>query len=200
MPRKKKHSPVLVVVEGLDGSGKSTLTEVLSDRMGATLLRTPPDQFRNFRPIIDSEYDGCGIAAQLFYASTVAFVSKKAEHLIARGVSVVVDRYWLSTYVYAQFRNESVDLSLLINRLLCPNLTVFLDLNDEERIRRMQKRGRLTPADLESVRKQKDLRKSYLQALDFPLVGRSLVIDTGKFDPGQCAEIVIQECQRKAAA
>ena len=40
---------VAIVVEGLDGVGKSTLVQALAKRLDAVALRTPPDSMEPFR-------------------------------------------------------------------------------------------------------------------------------------------------------
>lgn len=41
--------PVSIVLEGLDGVGKSTAAKLLAQRLGAKYLRTPPDQMQQYR-------------------------------------------------------------------------------------------------------------------------------------------------------
>jgi dTMP kinase len=192
--------PVMIVVEGLDGTGKSTLAYILASRLQAQLLKTPPLKFNKFRIIVDKEYQDCGIASQLFYASTVAYVSEKSDKLLKKGKSVVIDRYWLSTHVYAKFRNDALDLSGILPRLICPHMTVILDLDCMERERRMRVREKLTGADLDSIRQHRTLRQEYKQAMSLPVTGKVLVLDSGKLNPQQCADFVLSKISRKIAA
>ena len=192
--------PSFIVIEGLDGTGKSTLAVKLAERLPAVCLRTPPDELQNIRETIDNTYCECGIATQLFYGSTVAYISDKIRSFISRGQSVVVDRYWLSTHVYARCRNDSVDLSVMVPKLQKPHMTVWLDLDDGVRQQRMQKRGKITDADRASIQHHKKLREIYQQAFSLPLAGYVFEIDTGKLNPDQCADYVIQELTRTLAA
>ncbi len=116
-----------IVVEGLDGTGKSTLAAHLAERLGATLLRTPATELSTVRPVVDEAFAQSPVAAQLFYGATVVLASDRARTLLAQGTPVVIDRYWLSTVVYAACRDAHIDLSPVEPVLLRPDLTVFVD-------------------------------------------------------------------------
>jgi dTMP kinase len=196
----QKNDPVMIVVEGLDGTGKSTLAQIIADKLHAQLLQTPPQEFNKFRMLVDKEYQGFGIASQLFYASTVAYVSGKAAKLLKIGKSVVIDRYWLSTHVYAKFRNDSIDLSEILPQLVCPDITVILDLDHIERRRRLRVRGNVTHADLESLRWHRSLRQEYKKAIRLPVTGKVVMLHSGKLNAHQCAESVLSKIYGKIAA
>ena len=112
----------------------------------------------------------------------------------------MVDRYWLSTHVYAQCRDSSLDLSGMVSELERPDMTVMLDLNDRTRQERMTDRGVITLADSESIKHQKELRELYNQAINLPITGDVLVLDTGKLLPAQCASLVTREIIKTLAA
>jgi dTMP kinase len=192
---KFRQIPVFIVVEGLDGTGKSTLAKELSSILDAELLRTPPDEFTDIRNKIDQTYWECGLAAQLFYGSTVAFTSKKVQKFLQRGHSVVVDRYWLSTHAYARCRDESLDLAEVIPMLKKPDMTIMLYLDEITRLKRIKIRG-MSKADMKSFDQHKQLREAYMQALTLPITGKVLKIDTSYLTPEQCAGLVVEELQR----
>lgn len=154
------NTELFIVIEGLDGTGKSTLAVKLSERLGAICLKTPPDEFNKVRKTIDKTYDQCGIAAQLFYSSTVAYISYKVKNYLDLKQSVVVDRYWLSTCIYAECRNNSIDLSIIETKIIKPDLTVWLDLDEKERKQRIKQRGLVTQADKESFQNRKKTQEN----------------------------------------
>lgn len=185
--------PSLVVIEGLDGTGKSTLAARLAARMGATLLRTPPAELGEVRPVVDDAFARSPIAAQLFYGASVVHASDRARALLAAGTPVVIDRYWLSTVAYAQCRDAHVDLSAVEPVLLCADLTVFLEVDESARRERLQTRG-MTDADRDSVRQRDALRTHYLRALDGSRVsGAVLRLDTSHITPDELVERVLAE-------
>jgi predicted kinase len=75
--------PVLVVMAGLPGSGKSTIGEITAGRIGATLISVDPIEVSILRAGIDSDQP-TGLAAYLV-AETLA------EQVLVSGRSVVVD-------------------------------------------------------------------------------------------------------------
>ena len=80
--------PALIVLEGLDATGKSTIARSLAQSLDAELMSTPPSELRGVRTYVDDLYEANGLASQLFYASTVAFASDRARALMAKGRSV----------------------------------------------------------------------------------------------------------------
>lgn len=185
--------PSLVVIEGLDGTGKSTLAGRLAARMGATLLRTPPAELASVRPAIDAAFARSPVAAQLFYGASVVHASDRARAILASGAPVVIDRYWLSTVAYAQCRDAHVDLSSVEPMLLRADLTVFLEVDERARRERLDARG-MTAADRDSVTQRDVLRSHYLSALDASqLSGAVLRLDTSHATPEELVERVLAE-------
>lgn len=169
--------PVLIAIEGMDGTGKSTLARALAEALDATLLRTPTNALATVRPAIDAALAPSAVATQLFYASTVALASVEADALLASGRSVIADRYWASTLAYAACRERHVDLGSVARALRTPDLTVYLSTDEGVRARRLVRRG-MSLADRDSIIQRAALRGAYEIALaEFP--GRRLLrLDT----------------------
>ncbi|ROL51860.1 UMP-CMP kinase 2, mitochondrial [Anabarilius grahami] len=137
----------VIVIEGLDATGKTTLTEALRESLNATLLKSPPQCLAPFRQRFDSEPP---LIRRAFYALgnyiTAAHIGK--ESLKA---PVIVDRYWHSTAAYAiatavggrveNLPRPGSELYQWPEDLLQPNLVLLLTVNPEERLRRLRDRG-----------------------------------------------------------
>lgn len=170
--------PCFVVLEGVDGVGKSTLAQGLAARLGATLQSTPPAALASVRPEVDVLYAGFGAAQQLFYASSVAYASQRADELLAQGQSVVLDRYWASTRVYDVFRPGCLDLRAIEPTLRAADLTIFVTCREEVRRLRLKRRG-LTPADGATLDYREHLEARFREVLRAgSWVGRCLEVDT----------------------
>ncbi len=182
-----------LVVEGLDGTGKSTLAAALAAHLGAALLRTPSNELGAVRPVVDAAFAASPVATQLFYGATVVHASDRARALLAQGTPVVIDRYWLSTLVYAACRDAHVDLGPVEPVLLRPDLTVFVDADERVRRARLAARG-MTAADRDSVAQREALRARYLEGLSTcALAGRVLRIDSTRATPDELVARVLAE-------
>ncbi len=152
-------------------------------------MTTPSDALRGMRADILDELRHDPLAVELFYAATVQAASVEIGEHLSAGRSVVVDRYWLSTVVYARQRRDFAELLEIERRLLPADVTIWLDAPLAIRRRRLAARG-LSEADREtlSVAQDAGLRRGYLAASGRPVVGRFLRLDAGEMGP---AELVV---------
>ncbi|KAK2826002.1 hypothetical protein Q5P01_020216 [Channa striata] len=144
--RSKPDFPV-IVIEGLDATGKTTLTESLRDTLGAVLLQSPPQCLSPWRARFDQEPP---LIRRAFYALGNYIT---AEQIGQEGMKtpVIVDRFWHSTAAYAiatavsgspcNLPAEGSELYRWPSDLLQPSLVVLLTLDPEERKRRLRDRG-----------------------------------------------------------
>ncbi|XP_024129995.1 UMP-CMP kinase 2, mitochondrial [Oryzias melastigma] len=143
---RKPNFPV-IVIEGLDATGKTTLTESLRDSLGAALLRSPPECLSPWRALFDQEPP---LIRRAFYALGNYIT---AQQIAQEGMKtpVIVDRFWHSTAAYAIATATSGPVSNLPQRgsevyswpsdLLQPSFVLLLTLDAEERKRRLKDRG-----------------------------------------------------------
>ncbi|XP_021440153.2 UMP-CMP kinase 2, mitochondrial [Oncorhynchus mykiss] len=144
---KEKTDFPVIVIEGLDATGKTTLTESLTEALGATLLKSPPQCLSPWRARFDTEPP---LIRRAFYALgnylTAGQIGQEA-----RQAPVIVDRYWHSTAAYAIATAVGGKLGNLPQAgsevygwpgdLLRPSLVLMLSLSSQERMRRLQVRG-----------------------------------------------------------
>ena len=139
-----------VVVEGLDGTGKSTLACKLAKSLASDLLRTPPyicapDIFprRNLRNL----FDNCDAVRRRAYYRAANLVASEAARIALKRGHVVMDRYWTSTYAYAALDEGSDRLEEWTGRyppeLLVPDVVVLLTADRETRPLRISGRGKV---------------------------------------------------------
>ncbi|KAJ6654058.1 hypothetical protein lerEdw1_007484 [Lerista edwardsae] len=156
---KKGDFPV-IVIEGLDATGKTTATQSLKDLLNAVLLRSPPTCVNQWRKIFDEEPT---LVRRAFYAVTNYIVASEIAQASVKS-PVLVDRYWHSTAAYAiatEISGKVEDLPPLRHPvyqwpedLLRPDLVIMLTVSPEERIRRLQGRG------VEKTKEEADLEAS----------------------------------------
>ena len=187
--------PVFIVVEGADGSGKSTVAKLLAKKLNAVFLETPDEKLRAVRKEIDDFYKGRALASHLFYASAVAYASERARELLEGGESVVVVRYWASTAAYdGVVRDSGMDDSAWIGKILPPHFTCFLQVSAEVRRKRMGVRGETNETDEQSLKDHELLESRYLKVLSEhgKHAGRVLPVFNDA-TPEDCAACILQE-------
>jgi dTMP kinase len=162
-----------VVIEGLDGAGTTTQAAMTASALesrgiGVCLTAEPSDG-----PL--GRVARAHVRGEITLdppATALAFLADRADHLarvvrpaLAEGRWVVCDRYLLSTLAYQGAEGVDklwvLDASGLIER---PDLTVYLDVTDDERRRRIATRP---SADrYEAPGYDQRLRRSYGEAIE----------------------------------
>ncbi len=152
---------MLIVLEGIDCSGKTTATQLLAAQMGMVSYATPPSAFRKERNRIDA--DASPHDHYLFYLEGIRLASVEIKQLLSTGASVVCDRYWLTTYVYHTIMGLSVNIDDFKN-LVLPDLTVLLLVGPDVQAKRFLQRG-LSVGDRRMINVQRDLEQEYVRTL-----------------------------------
>lgn len=152
---------VLVVLEGVEGSGKTTQAARLRDRLAAAgiphlLAREPggtPGGERVRDVVLDPSLE---LAPEtellLLLAARAEFVRRLVRPALKRGEVVIADRYEMSTFAYQGIaRGLGLERVKRLNRFatggLSPDLTLVLLVDPDEGRRR---RGEAPPDRLES--------------------------------------------------
>ncbi|XP_054839369.1 UMP-CMP kinase 2, mitochondrial [Eublepharis macularius] len=153
---KKGDFPV-IVIEGLDATGKTTVTQSLRDSLGAVLLKTPPSCVSQWRKTFDDEPT---LVRRAFYALTNYIVASEIAKESTKS-PVIIDRFWHSTAAYAiatEISGKVLNLPPLHHPVYCwpedllkPDVVILLTVSPEERIRRLQERG------IEKTREEEEL-------------------------------------------
>lgn len=145
----------LVVLEGVEGAGKTTQLERLALRLGrhgarVHMLREPGgtpvgDEIRTLllRP---GAHIPPRTEALLFMASRAALVSEEVRPAMARGEIVLLDRFFLSTYAYQVGGRELPEADVRSANAfatggLVPDVTVLLTLPVAVGLARAASRG-----------------------------------------------------------
>ncbi|QSW97850.1 dTMP kinase [Haloterrigena alkaliphila] len=159
---------MLVTLEGLDGSGKTTVWEALYDAYpDAVFTREPTNDSWYGEAVYRSiEDDDADPLAELFLytADHAAHLSRVVEPALERGDLVISDRYSDSRFAYQGAtleRSDRVDLEDPLEYVvdihdsftIPPDLTVYLDLDPETAAERAGTTNKFERAEyLETVR------------------------------------------------
>jgi dTMP kinase len=145
----------LIVLEGSEGAGKTTQLGMLAERLRSAgmevhALREPGgtglgDSIRGL--LLDpAQHISPAAEALLFMASRAQLVRDEIDPALDRGVIVLMDRFFLSTYAYQiDGRGLPEDQIRAANALatggLIPDLTIILEMTAIEGMERASARG-----------------------------------------------------------
>lgn len=133
--------PKLVVIEGVDAVGKTTIARMLEDALGYTYLYTPQAPFTVIRSLVEEMED---INTRFFYyLASVIGVQPQLKSMLASGKKVVIDRYVYSTmamHTVLGAKVQSVNVREL--PIIWPNVGILLTTQTDVRIKRMESRAK----------------------------------------------------------
>lgn len=166
---------LFIVFEGVEGSGKSTQSHLLTRQLhregiNCLHLREPGDTEtgEKIREWLQTGSDLDGYSELfLLSASRRALVKNKIIPALANDQVVVLDRYTYSTLAYQGF-GRGIDIQHIdyVNMLatddLNPDIAFLLDINPEDSFQRKQK-GTLDRWELENIDFHTKVRNGYLK-------------------------------------
>lgn len=201
-----------IVIEGLEGAGKTTARDVIVDTLktlgvgdmvftrepGGTLLA---EKLRSL--VLDIRSVGDEVITDkaevlMFYAARVQLVETVIKPALARGSWVIGDRHDLSTQAY-QGGGRGIDQTLLTTLRdavlgdFRPDLTLYLDVTPEVGLKRARARGELDRIEQESLDFFNRTRARYLE-----LAAQDATIRT--IDATQSLEEVVADIRRTVSA
>lgn len=149
-----KHKGKFIVVEGLDGSGKSTQAlrivsyvnepqnKLVFGYRGVHLTREPTDSLIGglIRSQLKHDWHSSPTCLQLLFAADRAYhLEKEVLPLLEKGVVVVSDRYFFSSFAYGALNPKDAAWLFAINsKFLVPDLTFFIDVAPKTCIERIK--------------------------------------------------------------
>lgn len=133
--------PKLVVVEGVDSVGKTTLARRLETELRYSYLYTPQVPLNTIREMVEEMGD---INTRFFYyLSAVVAVQPQLKEMLASGKRVVVDRYIYSTIAMHSVLGASVkSVSMRDLPILWPDVGFLLTTEASVRAERMSTRAK----------------------------------------------------------
>jgi len=148
---KSTYKGKFIVIEGLDGSGKSTQVELLADFLKQNgkevILKSEPttesEAGIKIRKVLSGELQAEPMERQkLFVQDRTEHLKNKIIPALEEGKFVIVSRYAFSTIAYGYSDGLDVDeLVEMNNHFLLPDLTILIDVPVEECLKRIEKRG-----------------------------------------------------------
>lgn len=169
-----------IVIEGIDGAGKTTVIELISSLMldqgidfqclrepGGTLLGEAIRQI-----LKGAEYETLPMAeVLLLYAARLQLLESTIKPSLNEGKWVLLDRHELSTFAY-QCGGRGVDFDAVkqISEIcmggLKPDLTIFLSVTPKRAVDRVNARGQLDHIEQQSLEFFENVALTYEMLLD----------------------------------
>ena len=200
---------LFIAFEGLDGSGKSTQTKLLAEKLKAEGLKvyTTSEPTNNrigsvLKAIFKHkmEADHRTIAA-LFVADRLDHLLNKTDGIVKmldQGFTVICDRYYFSSYAY---QGTHLDMDWVINAnslsadILRPDLNIFIDVSADTSMKRVN-RSRPSTELYETVENLESVRKKFFEAFDKLKEKEVVSIVDGNRSPDQIANDIWKEVSR----
>jgi dTMP kinase len=162
---------VFIVIEGLDGSGKTTQAKTLTAKLRRThnaIYTAEPSKgkigmFIRNRVLYGEKRPPTAIEALLFAADRIEHVQNEVLPALAEGRVVVSDRYVYSSLAYQGSAGLNLDWIETINaHALKPDLALFIDV-DPEAVQARLKSRKSVMENLETQRKVREIYQKYIE-------------------------------------
>jgi thymidylate kinase len=148
-----------IALEGLDGTGKSTIGQMAADKLGGVYYATPPALYKAARELVDTA--ATDIDHYRFYVGAVRAASTELATLEAP--LVIIDRYWMTTIAYHRAVGIDADLADF-GAIVQPDFTIFFDASTDVLAERKNRRG-WTAGDRRMVDREARIREAYAELL-----------------------------------
>jgi len=162
---------IFIVIEGLDGSGKTTQAALLAKKLSQNhivLLTAEPSRgkigtFIRQGCLYEDKRLPTEAEALLFAADRIEHMQKEVKPALDEGKLVICDRYVYSSLAYQGSAGLSLDWIKTINaRALQPDFSVFIDVAPERVLERLQRKKSV----METIETQRKVREIYLKFVE----------------------------------
>lgn len=174
-----KRKNLFIALEGIDGSGKSTQTKLLTEKLssqGHKVYSTFEPTDNQIGKLIRDILKGNAKADHRIIAGL--FVADRLDHLLNEdygivkkldeGFTVITDRYCFSSYAY-QGTHMNMDWVIQANSMsaaiLRPDINIFIDVSPEISMQRLHA-NRDNIELFETLDNLKQVRAKYMEAFD----------------------------------
>ena len=174
-----------ICIEGIDGTGKSTVARRVAELLNGIYYKTPPEPFASIRKTVDRVRDP--YARAMYYVASVAYAASEIRCL--REIApVVCDRYIYSTVAYHAVLSPDVGTLLQSLPFDPPDESFVLIAEEAVRLKRLSDRE----MDGERVPLNRDYDGGFLAKVEEKFLTLGLVvIDTTNLTSNDVAAQIV---------
>ncbi len=169
---------ILIVIEGLDGAGKTTIAKWLVDlfnNAGYNALYTYEPTDSLFVKALKSynDFRSAELDALVYAADRLVHLRSKVLPALEEGTIVVMDRYYFSSVAYQGAQGAPIEWVFELNKYARkPDLAIYIDVKPEVGLMRLSKKESLSRfPEYEKIELLRKVREIYLE-----LVNRGLLV------------------------
>jgi dTMP kinase len=200
---------LFIAFEGIDGSGKSTQVELLANYLNAKGLKvevtaepTKGPIGKIIRDIFNHKIEADErVIAGLFVADRLDHILNKSNgilKILEDGISVITDRYYLSSYAYHSV-HMPMDWVIASNSmsadLLKPDITFYIDMSVEVSLQRLHQ-NRASIELYETEENLKNVSKKYDEAIEKIKSSQNIIRIDGNQSVEQISLIIQSEINK----
>lgn len=162
---------IFLVIEGLDGSGKTTQAVLLAKKLYKThnaIFTAEPSRgkigtFIRDACLYEQKRLPTEAEALMFAADRIEHIQNEVNPALEQGKLVICDRYIYSSLAYQGSAGLSLDWIKTINaRALQPDFAIFIDVSPERVLERLQRKKSV----METLETQRKVREIYLKFVE----------------------------------
>jgi thymidylate kinase len=134
---------IILTLDGLSGTGKTTVAAILGSAIGAETIQVPPMELRTVSPWFAREAENHPQVSAAFFVAGLGMALVQADRIRAGGRSCVLDRYQWSTL--SHLIALGVDIAQVLPWLpsVAVDIRVLLTCSERIRKKRLATRHRL---------------------------------------------------------
>lgn len=194
MTTKNEVQSPLIVIEGLDGVGKSTQVKALAAALDAQVIQSPPLMEDPVHPGTDlrARMDGSNPSARREYYRCSNFIASELARSHLGHRPVILDRYWPSTASFSALDEQPPEWEKLGTwpaGMAAPDVVILLTVDEEHRVKRIGKRGIPTTVEEEVLAAEQTQRERVLECLRF---FDPIEIDTSRKSPEEVLDEILK--------
>src|SRR6056297_2226536 len=178
---KKLKKGLFIVLEGPDGSGKSSIAEFMAEYLkekgheiefsrepGGTKIG---EKIRDIILDVENEEMSSEAEALLYAASRAQHVSEKIKPTIDSGKDLICERFYYSSLVYQGIgRKLGIEVVKHFNEFaiqgVYPDLVIFLDIDPKKALLRKKESGELDRLEIENINFHQEVYKGYKEIIE----------------------------------